>query len=213
MRIVLFDDSAYGTDETALAAEGAVRFFHGEMIRRCDDNLIAAVREGQSFDALHVFTGADTAAAFDTFRRIAHEAWVGINGRVLLVHVRQMRIKDIKPRAETLQIAVFVARAGEAAGVVIRHDELQDTDLRIADDLGVREYLHAFPDFGGTCREQLLFSCDLHRTKAAARFYPLIGMIAEMRNVDIDELRRFDDLCALRRFERDIVYFQMNRFH
>jgi len=42
------------------------------MIRRCDDNLIAAVREGQSFDALHVFTGADTAAAdghhFSPFR-------------------------------------------------------------------------------------------------------------------------------------------------
>ena len=96
---------------------------------------------------------------------------------------------------------------------MIRHDELQDTHLRIPDDLGVREDFHPFPDFGGTCCQELFLAHHFHGAEAAAGFYPLVRMIAEMGNINIDALRRLNNLRAFWRFHGNAIDFQMNHSH
>lgn len=162
LRVVLLDERARRADEAALAAEDAVRRLHRLVVGRRDDDVAAAPRVRQRRDALHVLAGANAAAAADALRWIAHDSRIRHDARLLLADGRQRGVLDVKAAAEALQVAVLVARAGEAVLVVVGEHELQDGHLRVADDLRVRVYLHALPDLCRAGREQAALADDLY---------------------------------------------------
>ena len=210
LRIVLFDDRAGRADQAALAAEDAVRSFHRFVERRGDDDVAAASGIGQGGDALHVLAGADAASAADAFRGIAHDGRIGFDAGLLFDYAGQRGFQNVEPAAEALQVAVLIARAAQAVFVMVGQHQLEDGDLRIADDLRVGMDVHAFPDFGRAGREQTSLARDLDGAETAVRFDALVFMVAEMRDIDSELLRRLHDFRSFRNFKRDIVDGQMN---
>lgn len=210
LRVVLLDERARRADEAALAAEDAVRCLHRLVVGRRDDDVAAAPRVRQRRNALHVLAGADAAAAADALRRVAHDGGIRHDARLLLADGRQRGVLDVEAAAEALQVAVLVARAGEAVLVVVGEHELQDGHLRVADDLRVCVDLHALPDLRRAGREQAALADDLDRAEAAARLDALILVVAEVRDVDAELLRRLHDLRPLGHGQRDVVDGQMD---
>ena len=95
---------------------------------------------------------------------------------------------------------------------MVGKNELQDADLGIAHNLGVRMDFHAFPYFGGTGRHKTAVADDFDGTDAAARFDPLIGMVTEVRDVDVHLARGIDDLRTLGNLHGNLVDGQMDEF-
>ena len=119
---------------------------------------------------------------------------------------------DVEAAAKLLQIAAVVARAVQAVLVVVGEDELKDGDLRVAHDLRVRVDFHAFPDFGRARCHEAAIARDLDGADAAASFDALIGVVAEMRDVDVHLACGVDDLRALGDFDGNVVDRQMYEF-
>ena len=96
---------------------------------------------------------------------------------------------------------------------MVCHYELEYANLSVTDNLCIREDLHSFPYFRGAGSKEFFLSCDLNGAETAACLYTLIRVVAEMWNVNTDELRSFYYFCTLGSFYRDIVYFKMDHFH
>ena len=70
------------------------------------------------------FAGDDATTALDALGRVTHKARVCVIRRCRATNIGEIRILNVKTRAEALKVAVLVARAGETALVVAGEQEL-----------------------------------------------------------------------------------------
>ena len=209
--VVHLHDGAHGAHQGALTAKDAVGLVHGQVKGGGDLEVAGAVGGGEGGAALDLGAHLHAAAALDALGGVPHDGGI-VNAQGLVGgDVGQLGQQAVEPAAQLLQLAVAVAGAGQAVLLVVGQNQVQHAHLGVVHLLGVGKDLHALPHHGGAGGQQLALAGDLHHTHPAVGLDGLVGVIAQMGDIDVQHLGRLNDAGAGGHLQRHMVDGKMYR--